>query len=95
MIERNKMRMVTFYACYFVVLAIGTSLFNWFDVCDLLSWLRLLVVLILPFFISYFAFIGIKSQSHNRFIHCICAAGKSGFSSFFVEALSVPSFVIL
>ena len=53
MTEKNKMRMITFYACYFVVPTIGTSLFNWFDVCDLLSWLRLLVVLILPFFILW------------------------------------------
>ena len=41
------------FASEFDVCCIGTSLFNWFDVYDLLSWLRLLVVLILPFFILW------------------------------------------
>lgn len=47
MTEYNKIRLADFYFKYFLVLAFFTSVFYWFQ-GDLISWGRLLVLLILP-----------------------------------------------
>lgn len=48
MTERNKMRILTFYVNYLIVLSAFTAIFFWFDASQPISWLRLILLLGIP-----------------------------------------------
>lgn len=48
MTERQKLRIISFYFNYLIVLSAFTSIFYWFDVSQPISWLRLVLLLGVP-----------------------------------------------
>lgn len=53
MTEQNKMRIITFYYYYLIVLSSFTAVFFWFEASQLLSWLRLVLLLGIPVLILW------------------------------------------
>lgn len=48
MTERYKIRVISFYCTYCIILSLFTSFFFWFDAGLLISWFRLLLLLVIP-----------------------------------------------